>query len=225
MGLGKIAAIVSDPGQTIASYAEATEESLVGMMHEDGKALSELLARLAGPLRARLEIPSRHRSLFDVDDVVQITFIEAFLHIGKFCSRGPDSFLAWLVRLAKNNLRDAIRELSREKRGGSLRRVGGFVDDESYAVLLANLTGTGTTPSQGAARSEAKGLIESTLAKIPEDYAKVIRMYDLQGKTAEEVARNMSRSVGAVYMLKGRAYKLLREFLGRSSNFFVRGVK
>jgi RNA polymerase sigma-70 factor, ECF subfamily len=188
-------------------------------------ALEELLARLEVPLRQSLTnlIPAAYRSAFDADDIIQVTFIEAFLRIGGFSPRGTGSCLAWLTRLGRNNLTDAIRELRREKRvpREKLVSVGGRSD--SYEGFLAALGGSSSTPSRGAVRIEVKSLIEEAMVKLPPDYERVVRLMDLEGKTAPQAAAEMGRSKGAVYMLQARARAHLREILGPSGNFFSSG--
>jgi RNA polymerase sigma factor (sigma-70 family) len=79
---------------------------------------------------------------------------------------------------------------------------------------------TTTTPSRQAARREAVEILERTLAKLPTDYAKVVRLYDLECRPIAEVARELGRSEGAVYMLRARAHEWLRETMGTESQFF-----
>lgn len=188
----------------------------------DADALEALLAGCESSLREALPsaIEPTFRSAFDIDDVIQITFIEAFLHIGTFTSKGRGSFLAWLRKLAENNLRDATRELRRAKRIPRHRLVAMGTNYRSHDALLANLMGTTTSPSQGAIRVEVKSRIEEALSKAPPDYGRVIRLMDLDGLTAPQAAKELNRSVGGVYMLRVRAHACLREIVGRSSNFF-----
>lgn len=189
-------------------------------------ALEDLLSRFEVQLRQTLNglIPAVYRSAFDADDVVQITFIEAFLRIGQFSPRGPKSFLAWLSILARNNLRDALKELRAGKRIPRHRMVSVGGGSDSHEGLLAALAGSATSPSGGAARIEAKARVEEALGKLPPDYAKVVRLVDLEGHTGPSAAEAMGRSVGAVYMLRVRAHERLRELLGSGSNFFSGGA-
>src|SRR5215468_5727754 len=99
--------------------AQTPEETLlVWAVGGDEDALTTLLNSVAAQLHAetRARIGSKYSGVFDADDILQITFLEAFLRIGAF-EPGPHvSFLAWLRRIAENNIRDAIRELERDKR-------------------------------------------------------------------------------------------------------------
>ena len=76
------------------------------------------------------------------------------------------------------------------------------------------------TPSRIAARGEARKILDSALVMLPPDYGTVIHLYDLEGRTASEVAERMGRSEGAVYMVRTRAHERLRAILGSSSRFF-----
>lgn len=87
-------------------------------------------------------------------------------------------------------------------------------------TLLEQLVGTGSTPSRHSARDEAVGILNDVIGKLPPDYGKVVRLYDLEERPAEEVAFSMGRSVGAVHMLRVRAHERLRELLGSESRFF-----
>jgi len=198
---------------------KALIESAVG---GDEEALSELLSAHAGPLRARLvgTIAPQWKTLVDEDDVLQVTFLEAFLRIATFENRGEGAFLAWLTRIAQNNLKDAIRGLQRAKRPDPRKRVGNGGNEESYVGLVEVIGMTLTTPSMHAAKGEMIRALDQALDRLPEDYRRVIRMYDLEGTPIEDVARELGRSAGAVYMLRARAHERLASELGGQSQFF-----
>ena len=188
----------------------------------DVKALERLIALHHKELRQGLEekIARRHRAVLAADDVLQVTYTEAFLRIGQFSPDGRGSFEGWLTRGAENNLKDAIRALEREKRLPRDRRIVRDSDAESYTTLLASLSASGTTPTRHASREEAKAIIDAALDELPPDYGKVIRLYDLEGLPIDEVAKSLDRRRGAVHMLKARAHERLRELLGDPTRFF-----
>ena len=137
--------------------------------------------------------PSGTRS-FDADDVMQVTYLEAFLHRGKLDIDSDASFEAWLRRIATNNLRDAIKQLSRHKRPHPRHRVQAIGNpDESYeCLLLDELSDSGDTPSRHIAREEIAEVLRTLVEQLPADYAKVIRQYDLEGTAIDDVARNLA---------------------------------
>ncbi len=191
----------------------------------DTDALTALLGRHDRDLRGWLggQIGRRYRSAFDTDDILQVTYLEVFLRIRQFERRGTGSFQAWIRCIAETNLKDAIRELNRKKRPSPARRTSDSTLENSSAALLATLVGSGTTPTAGVARLEADVMIEDALDKLPPHYAEVVRLYDLQGLSADETATRMGKTRASIHMLKARAHDRLGEILGGSTNFFSKG--
>jgi len=197
-------------------------ELLTRAMGGDQDALADLLECMGVELRPRIaaKISKRWSSVLDADDVMQVTYMEAILQIDQFSHGGIDGFRAWLTRLAEHNLIDAVRGLEAAKRPNPSKRVQPKPASESMSDLVAMLGVTYTTPSRVAARDEANQFLDQALNKLPTDYGKVIRMYDLQDKPIEEVATELGRSTGAVYMLRARAHERLREAMGTAANYF-----
>ncbi len=202
--------------------ATSEEELLALAIDGDRDAVGTLLQRYGPQVRNRLagKIARHWQSVLTADDILQVTYLEAFMHIGRFKPAGAGSFLAWLTRIAENNLRDAVKSLEAEKRPDPRRQVRPQGDD-SYVALIELLGGTSTTPSRHAAKAEVRAALESAIAGLPEDYAKVVRMYDLEGRSASEVADSMGRSPGAIFMLRARAHDRLPDLLGSSTAFFI----
>lgn len=189
------------------------EELVVRLKTGDEDALSELLGLLHSRLTARLQerIGRRYRGAIDVADVLQVTYIEAFLDIGEFHRGENGSVFNWLLAIARSNLIDAIRALRRKRRLDPNKRIRNVGD--SYIELLLQLGTAPTTPSEDACRGEARDAVESALKLLPPDYALVVRRHDIEGLPASAVAEELRRSVPAVYMLKARAHDRLRRVL------------
>jgi RNA polymerase sigma-70 factor, ECF subfamily len=189
----------------------------------DRDALVELLKRHGPTLRASLagRIPKRWQAVLCDDDVLQQTFADAVAKVHQFASDSEHSFAKWLKTTARRNLRDALKMLAAEKRGGNRRRVETAPGTGSCAVSLVELiTGTGTTPSGYVGSREAEAALRSAVTELPDDYARVVTLYDLEERPVEEVAQALQRSPGAVFMLRARAHDRLHEALGRASRFF-----
>lgn len=185
----------------------------------DEAALTALLECNGAQVRSALQ-RSYHRRLkgqVELDDVMQVTYLEAYLCIRDFVPAGPKAFHAWLARIAENNLRDAIRKSDATQR----RRADGPPPpwEESCRALVEARAGS-STPSRVAAQDEAQRLLEAALRQLPADYERVLRLYDLEGHSGPEVARLIGRSHGAIKMLIARARERLRELLGSGSKFF-----
>lgn len=159
-------------------------------------------------LRGR--IARRWSSLLSEDDILQQTFTDAFLDIGRFEPRGAGAFGAWLRRLADHNLTDATRALAAARRGGDRARA---TAGSSADLLLDQVLASTATPSQVLAREEAAGALRVAVQALPETWRRVVTAYDLEGRPVEELAAELGRSVGAVYLLRNRALRRLAEGL------------
>jgi RNA polymerase sigma factor (sigma-70 family) len=166
-------------------------------------------------------IPRRWQSVLSEDDVMQQTYMDAALSIKKFEPRGDGSMGAWMARLATCNLQDALKALKAVKRGGDRRRVEHGPGSSSALALHELLATTSSTPSRHAARDEAGQTLKRAVNRLPRGYRRVIQLYDLESKPIEQVAAELDRSQGAVYMLRARAHDRLREILGSPSRFFT----
>ena len=187
----------------------------------DADALSTLLGEHGPVVRRRLRIDSTWHALLDPADVMQVTYMEAFLRIGQLTTHTPEAFAAWLTRIAENNLRDAIKGLSRGKRPDPRRRVQRRTLEESTITLLEALGCATVTASRHAADREAQHVIEAAIARLPDTYQQIVRRFDLEDQPVQQVAEALGRSAGAVYMLRARAHERLREILGSESRFFT----
>lgn len=182
----------------------------------DKDALAALLEALGPGVEAALKISPKWRGSIDAADVMQVTYLEAFAHISEFDPSRTESFSAWLTRMAENNLRDAIRALEAKKNPPPHLKLDAYDDDHGLA-LFDVLTSGGETPSRIVRKDEAHQRLAQALRCLPPDYARTIQLYDLEGRSVEDVAAQLGRSTGAVYMLRMRAHDRLRELLGRAS--------
>lgn len=187
----------------------------------DEEALTELLERFGPTVRQSLarSLPHRWQAVLSVDDVMQETYIDAFLDIGHFEPRGVGSFVAWLQTLARRNLLDALRMLEAEKRGRNRRSIKPESAEGSLLALAEQLGTTNATPSRHAAKREAGGKLQDAIQRLPETYRYVVEQYDLIGRPVDEIAAALSRSPGAVFMLRSRAHRQLGALMGTPSQF------
>lgn len=195
----------------------------------DRDALVTLFERYGPAVRRSLngKIARRWRSLLSEDDVMQVTFAEAALGIQKLVIRSEAAFRNWLIKVADRNLHDAIKALQTDKRGGQWGRLdtapglsAGGPSDQSFVALYELLCLEANTPSRHVARGEARTALSDAIAALPETYAQVVRLYDLEGRSIEDVAETLNRSPGAVYMLRSRAHQRLHEIMGCTSRYF-----
>lgn len=193
----------------------------------DADALRQILETCGPRLRSHFtpRIASHHQAALGVDDVLQVTYMEAFLQIRRFRPNGPEGFFNWLRQIGENNLIDAVRELDADKRPDRRRQVGVPAGDDSYTSFLNTLSASGTTPTRQATREEAKHLLESALLDLPPLYAKAIRLCDLEERDIDDARRTFDppKSRGAVHMMRMRGRDCLRAILGDPGRFMTTG--
>lgn len=188
----------------------------------DDEAVGQLLREHEPELRRRLtgEIPQRWQALLAADDIVQQTFTDVFVDIRRFRPSEARAFPAWLLTIARNNLREVLRSLETEKRGGLRIHVRLDRPDRSQSLLDLLYDPAASTPSYHAVRDELAAALAVALEKLSGIHRRVLELYDLEGRPVEEVAADIGRSQGAVYLLRNRAHRRLRELIAASGRFF-----
>ena len=200
---------------------ELEDARVVRAAERDGDALEELLREFGTAVAAGLSIDRRWQASFDREDVMQVTYLEAYLRIATLRSRTTEGFRGWLARIAENNLRDALRALQRDKRpDGEGRRRSTRGSGASAETLMSSLLDSHPTVGSVAAGREAVARLKAAMQRLPDSYRRVVDEVDLAERPVTEVAAELQKSPGAVHMLRSRAHDRLRELLGGRTRFF-----
>ena len=133
----------------------------------DAEALRTLLKRhgLKARTAIRGKIGPQWQSVLDADDVMQIAYMEAFLHIEQVEAANTGMFVNWLKRIAENALRDAIKGLQRKKRPQPAQRVHTPAGNDSYVALIDQLAVSATTPTVRSPHAVLKARISSSTVR------------------------------------------------------------
>lgn len=191
----------------------ADDEVVARAVAGDASALEELLGRRGGAVAARLSIDPRWRRAVSTEDVMQVTYLEAFLRIRTLADATAHGFDGWLTRIARNNLTDAIRALQRAKRPESRGRLTSGPEGETSRTLLARLGQEGPSAATSLGEREAIALMMDAIERLPATYAGAVRALDLEERSVAAYAEEIGRSAGAVHMLRARAHARLRDLL------------
>ncbi len=203
---------------------EASDDDMLRRaVQGDREALGTLLGRCDRAARQGLagRIPHRFRTLLTEDDVMQEAYLDAILGIGQFRSTSEGSFVSWLTTIAQRNLLDAVKGLEREHQESDRPRLRRAITDDSYVELVETIATTSAGPTTVARRSEAAAKLKEAIGRLPEDYARLVVMYDLEQRPIAEVAQALHRKLGAVFMLRARAHRKLAEILGPSWKYLT----
>jgi RNA polymerase sigma-70 factor (ECF subfamily) len=175
--------------------------------HGDREAFSALF----GKHRSRLAVLIHFRMgpelsrLYEVDDLLQETFLKAFRDFEQFTYRSPGSFMSWLARIADHVLADLARSQGRQKRhAAEMLRFRSASNPAGPEPLDSK------TPSRILAEAEGVRTLLDKLQSLPEDYRQAILLMKVEGLTTSEAAERLGKSNEATALLLHRALKRFR---------------
>lgn len=184
------------------------------MVPESDKSADQLLDRFRSYLLvlARMQLDDRPRQRIDASDIVQQTLLEAHQKRGQF--QGKESDLpAWLRVALANNIRDALRNLRRQKRDVARERSLQAAVEDSSQRLGQWLAADATSPSMRAVHNEDLLRMADALLELPEAQRDAVVLHHLHGWTLGEVAQRLQRTDAAVAGLLHRGLRKLRELM------------
>jgi RNA polymerase sigma-70 factor (ECF subfamily) len=144
-------------------------------------------------------------------DLIQDTFLEAQHDFAQFQGRTQRDLLNWLRGILRHNLAD-FRRSYRERAARQIAQEQPLAAPENAALAQQLLADTGR-PEQKAATAEEVEAVRMALARLSEDYRRVIALRYEQGQSFADIGQAMDRSAEAVRKLWFRAIERLRKEL------------
>jgi len=193
----KTSAVVSD---TIGTYPSTSAEDRAAALERVRRAQAgdvdafELLYREHSPRIYALCLRLKAGDTSDATELLQDVFIKAWRRLDTF--RGDSAFVSWLHRLAVNTMLENSRS--------DQRRTARVLPMEDTSRLA------------GAARSsgvESRMDMESAIASLPKGARLAFVLHDIEGYQHQEIAEQLSVTIGTVKAQLHRARRLLRERL------------
>jgi RNA polymerase sigma-70 factor, ECF subfamily len=193
----KTSAVVSD---TIGPYPSTSAEDKAAAQERIRCAQAgdvdafELLYREHSPRIYALCLRLKAGDRSDATELLQDVFIKAWRRLDTF--RGDCAFASWLHRLAVNTMLENARS--------EQRRTARVLPMEDTSRLV------------GAARASGVELrmdMESAIASLPKGARLAFVLHDVEGYQHQEIAEQLSVTVGTVKAQLHRARRLLRERL------------
>jgi DNA-directed RNA polymerase specialized sigma24 family protein len=180
-------------------------------------AIDELLQRYQARMRRIIAIKmgASLRRQLDVDDILQEVFLIAFQKIDGLELRSKASILQWMAKIAENVVHSKVGYFSAQKRSAG-KEIPLHELTASSDVTGIQISAPGTTPPQGAARSELQELVDRRVECLePANYREAILLRDYQEHEWEEIRVLLGRpTVAAAQELHRRAHlKLLEQLL------------
>lgn len=182
---------------------QETTRLLARVREGSGEALNQVYGRVAGRLLAliRLRLGPGLRSQVESRDVLQATLLKSLERIDQFEGARGATLMAWLSRIAENEIRDLADHHQRQRRDA--RRNVPLSD--AGGPLVANVR----SMSSQVVLDEELQRLEDALESLPEHYRRVIVLRKLEEQGWAEIAGLLGRSEDACRMLFARAMAAL----------------
>jgi len=152
---------------------------------KDPRRFAELYEQNFDRVYAFVARRASHRG--EAEDLTAEVFHHALANLGRFEWRGTP-FAAWLLQIARNALADRWQRLARER-----------------AELSPE-----TSDPRTHAEADRRAMLAQLVGRLPADQQRVIRERFIEQKSIREIARDLSRTEGAVKQLQFRALESLR---------------
>jgi RNA polymerase sigma-70 factor (ECF subfamily) len=169
----------------------------------DQQALSELLDRIRGPVvwQCRARMNGRTIGQQTPEDIAQEVLIAVCGALGRF-RPSETRWMAFVYGIVRNKVIDAYRAAGRD-RSEPMEDLPDRIDDDRAG------------PEAAALRSADSALLQELLAQLPELQREVLALRVAMGYSAEETARMIGSTPGAVRVTQHRALVKLRALIAK----------
>jgi RNA polymerase sigma-70 factor (ECF subfamily) len=166
-------------------------------------AIDALYQKVAGRLLAliRLRMGQALRARLESRDILQATLLKSFEHLPQFEQSDSASFMAWLAKIAENEIRDQADRQARQRRDARLEvrlETGDDVVATRVRSALSRLI-----------LDEEAGRLEQALEALTEDHRDVIILRTFEELSFREIGLRLGKSEDACRMLFARAMTAL----------------
>jgi RNA polymerase sigma-70 factor (ECF subfamily) len=136
----------------------------------------------------------------EVEDAMQVAYINAYENLGKFAFRS--SFPTWLTRILIN---ECLLRLRKRKKSISM-------NDENIENVMKQDKGP-QTPVIATVNSELRSILNDAIGKLPEIYRSVFVMREIENMNIAETKECLNISEVNVKVRLNRAKAMLRDIL------------
>jgi RNA polymerase sigma-70 factor, ECF subfamily len=139
------------------------------------------------------------RNAADAEDVVQVGFQKAFMHLQKF--EGHSSFLTWLTSIVRNEAFMLLR-----RRGSKFEMPLHPPNTENGEALPLDFRDSSPNPEDRCLQQEQKEILSAAMSELKPGIRRAIELKDFGELSTETVAQVMGLSVPAVKsrLVRGR---------------------
>ena len=177
-----------------------TEPELISRIRTGERELFEILIRRHNPYLYKIGMSYGYKHE-DVEDLMQETFIAAYLNLEKF--EGRSSFKTWITRIMLNQCYQKAQKLSFKN-----EKANEILNEKTIPMFESNQS---TDTYRSVLNNELGNIVGNALLSIPFEYRMVFSLRELNGMSTAETAEVMDISEANVKVRLNRAKHLLRE--------------
>lgn len=189
---------VHDDIRELLAAARRGEPDAIGRIFEAARSRLVLLAHR--------EFPADIRAKVGPSDVIQETALDMHRDFPRFVGTTAEECFAWLRGILQNNMIDAVRRYRTSMKRSSTREVSLTQAERREGNAF---TAGGRPPDGSAIRREEAAVLDDVLARLPDEYQRVLRLRYWGGMSFVDIAPHLGRSPEAVRKLWYRAVEKL----------------
>lgn len=186
--------------QLINQHDTITETELINRIRNGERELFEILIRRNNPYLYKLGMSYGYKHE-DVEDLMQETFIAAYMNLEKF--EGRSSFKTWITRIMLNQCYQKAQKLSFKN-----EKANDILNEKTTPMFESNQN---TDTYKSVLNNELSNIIGNALISIPFEYRMVFSLRELNGMSTAETAEVLDISETNVKARLSRAKHMLRE--------------
>lgn len=185
-------------------YNKYTDQQVIQKVLDGDTALFEIIIRRNNPFIYKVG-RSYNYNHEDTQDLMQDTFVDAFMNLSKFENRS--ALKTWLIRIMLNNCNKRMKKYSFKN------EFANEIDDTSVPMFAGdNYSDTSNT----VMNRELNLVIQKALQQIPLDYRLVFSLREINGLNVSETAEALDISSTNVKVRLNRAKAMMRKEVEKS---------
>lgn len=177
-----------------------TESELINRIQNGEGELFEILIRRNNPYLYKIGMSYGYNHE-DVQDLMQESFIAAYLSLQKF--EGRSSFKTWITRIMLNQCYQKAQKQSFKN-----EKANGILNEKATPMFESNQS---TDTYRSVLNNELSNIVSNALISIPFEYRMVFSLRELNGMSITETADLLNISETNVKVRLNRAKHMLRE--------------
>ena len=147
----------------------------------------------------------RTRNRHDAEDLLQVTFLRAYLGLSGF--RGDAAFSTWLMQIALNVCTTHLRATQARR---SWQKT---IEDPQLGYRDTWEPTDVERPDDALSRKECRAMLEESIAELPQQYRHAVRLRYVKDRSYSEIARELGVPMGTLKTWLHRARHQLQESL------------